>query len=129
MASIEYLISKMPYSITKTYKERCVCGAVHEVTQRLTLTIDTVFYTTNKNKYVRYRIYYSAGKYSIGENAGIGYSTLKQALKNLLKYKNEIRGKSMLTFNLKNWNKFTQNYTENWNYFTQNYTERMNNQC
>lgn len=92
MASIEYLISKMPYSINKTYQERCVCGAVHKVTQRLTLTIDTSLYTTDKNKYIKYKIYYCAGKYSIGERAGLGYNTLKQALKSLLRYKNEIRG-------------------------------------
>lgn len=96
MTSFEYLINKIPYSITKTYKERCICGAIHEVTQRLTLTIDTVFYTTDKNKYVRYRIYYSAGKYSIGKDVGFGYDTLKQALKSLLAYKKEIRRKNEL---------------------------------
>ncbi len=87
MASFEYLISKMPYSVTKTYKERCVCGAIHEVTQRLTLHIDVLFHSGN----VRYRIFYEAGKYVIGENTGFGYKTLKQALKILLRYKNEIR--------------------------------------
>lgn len=96
MASIEYLISKMPYSLTKIYEEQCFCcGSSHKVTKTLTLKIDTVFYTTDKNKYVRYRMYYSdsAGKYSIGVNVGLGYPTLKQALKSLLTYKNEIRGK------------------------------------
>ena len=92
MSIFEYLISKMPYSINKTYQERCLCGAIHEVTQRLTLTIDTSLYTTDKKAYVKYKIYYRAGKYSIGENTGLGYNTLKQALKSLLKYKNEIRG-------------------------------------
>mgnify|MGYP003294311906 CR=1 FL=1 len=98
MTTIEYLLNKIPCYFVKTQEKPCPYCNKHTVKQqiRYELQIDIL---PHEEEY-RYRIYYKSNDYGsfrgskhIGENCGIGYGTMKKALKSLLRYKNQIRGR------------------------------------
>lgn len=94
MASIKYLISKMPLYIRKKYSHSCIeCG--HKLTTEISLKlqINMIDYMISDNNFERrYKMYYGGlGKF-IGNPDGAGFLTLKEALRDLLTYKKDIRG-------------------------------------
>lgn len=97
MASIEYLISKMPFRLFRTYEDFCpYCRHSEERTTILELCIDMLLYEVRPNVLKpRYKMYYKplGGNIKcIGNPTGIGFLTLKEALRDLLTYKKDIRG-------------------------------------
>lgn len=100
MTTIEYLLNKMPYRLAYNKKIKCrECRQEHWAYTQYRLKIDISRYTTQHKTQLRYKMYYEPYEYGnprhldiIGEACGLGYPTLKEALRALLQYKNEIRG-------------------------------------
>lgn len=94
MTSIEYLISKIPVTIQRYYDEQCYCcGHISRKMLTFSLHIEVLQYECRPNIVKpRYKMYYRAGDKVIGDKTGLGFSTIKEALEDLLTYKKDIRG-------------------------------------
>ena len=94
MTTIEYLLNKIPYKITKEETTYCYsCKREHTEQKEYRLKMDIVrMYNINNKHQTCYRLYYSSGLSNIGNAGGMGFKTLKEALKDLMRYKNKIRG-------------------------------------
>lgn len=98
MTSFEYLLNKFPVHFQQKHEEKCRCGHGTICTiYTYNLIIDVTGGTDYKGKWhTRYRMYFKGtngyNHKQIGPIGGIGFLTLKEALKELMKYKTEIRG-------------------------------------
>lgn len=99
MTTIEYLLNKFPVTLQKKYKEKCNCQR-HDIEKlyNFELIIEVTGGTDIKGKWTtRYCMYFRGGVSGycrdkiIGPVGGIGFLTQKEALKELLRYKKEIR--------------------------------------
>lgn len=94
MTTPEYLLNKLPYFLNQKAEVKCpCCNKLTIKDARYELVLEIV---PNEKRH-RYRLYYRLDSQCygypkiIGENCGFGYKTIKEAIKSLLQYKEEIR--------------------------------------